>query len=71
VTLALPGPPDWRACEWHAVSHLSEQGWSRGFSYQEAPQAYGQEEAPQAAQEDPGAAQEQEVAARQEQLIAR
>src|ERR1700683_5031343 len=43
------------------VSQDIEQGWSRGLSYQEAPQAHGQEEAPQAAAQDARSAQEQEV----------
>jgi len=34
----------------------TRKGRSRGFCHQEAPQAHGQEEAPQAAQEDPGPA---------------
>ena len=39
-----------------------DRGWSRGFCYQEAAQADGEEEAPQAAAQDARAAQEQEVA---------
>src|ERR1700744_4025220 len=35
--------------------------WTDGLSHQEAPQADGEEEAPQAAEEDPDPAQEQEV----------
>ena len=40
-----------------------ERGWFHGLSHQEAPQANGQEEAPQVAAEDQGPAQEQEVGA--------
>ena len=43
------------------VSQHIERGWFHGLSHQEAPQANGQEEAPQTAAEDPGTAQEQEV----------
>jgi 1-acyl-sn-glycerol-3-phosphate acyltransferase len=46
------------------VSQEANQGWSRGFSYQEAAQADGQEEAPQAAAQDTRPAQEQEVTSR-------
>ncbi len=42
-----------------------DQGWSRGFSNQEAAQADGEEEAPQAAAQDARSAQEQEVTAGQ------
>src|ERR1700690_39336 len=38
--------------------------WPGGVRHQEPPQAYGEEEAPQAAEEDAYPAQEQEVAAR-------
>jgi hypothetical protein len=40
-----------------------ERGWFHGLSHQEAPQANGQEEAPQVAAEDQGPAQEPEVGA--------
>jgi hypothetical protein len=40
-----------------------DQGWFSGFSNQEAPQADGEEEAPQAAAQDTRSAQKQEVAA--------
>jgi hypothetical protein len=43
-------------CMGMPVGLRSNQGWSRGFSYQEAPQADGQEEAPQAASQDAGTA---------------
>jgi hypothetical protein len=49
-------------CKRMPVSQESNQGWSRGFSHQEAPQADGEEEASQAAAEDARSAQEQEVA---------
>jgi hypothetical protein len=45
------------------VSQDIERGWFCGLSYQEAPQADGEEEAPEAAAEDTRAAQEQEIAA--------
>jgi hypothetical protein len=40
-----------------------DRGWFRGFSYQEAPQADGEEEAPQAVAQDARSAQKQEVTA--------
>jgi len=43
------------------VGCRSNLRWSRGFSHQEAAQADGEEEAPQAAAQDAGSAQEQEV----------
>jgi hypothetical protein len=45
------------------VSQYIERGWFCGLSYQEAPQADGEEEAQEAAAEDARAAQEQEIAA--------
>ena len=40
----------------YAVARGIDRGWSRGFCNQEAAQADGEEEAPQAAAQDPGAA---------------
>jgi hypothetical protein len=40
-----------------------DRGWSRGLSNQEAAQADGEEEAPQAAAQDARSAQKQEVTA--------
>ena len=45
------------------IPRTPRKGWSHGLSHQEAPQAHGEEEAPQAAAQDKGSAQEQEVTA--------